>query len=726
MFVPLHLDVGGKLKAGSNTLAVCFTPPALAVKDTPALPWAGMGDPTAGSKRNVIRKAQFGWGWDWGPVLPTVGIWKAVELAVQPYAVLGDVQFTTLSLGKNNADARVRIDAAVRGVAHGLKAEVTLQDPSGATVLQEVLPVRDGTATVEATIAKPALWWTNDLGRPDLYTLRVRLLDGDAALDSDTRKVGIRTIAIDQSPDPDEPGTTFFRFVLNGIPIFARGACWIPASSYVGALTEKDYRWQIEDAAAGNMNMLRIWGGGIYEHDAFYNLCDANGVLVWQDFLFACAPYPDRDPAFVASVDTEVRYQIARLRHHPSIAVWCGNNENQWIHTMTRKPDGALPPLDGAHLYNEVMPKAVAELDPTTPYWPGSPDGGPHPNSMRAGDVHDWTVWHGIPPVPDDRPIGKLDRSPEGISYVRYAENMARFVSEYGIHASPALETLKRALPADQLTYRSPGMENLIKDRPKDKVNALLTTVTGIPETIQQYVDFTQITQAEGLKFAIEHFRRRMPHCSGSLIWQFNDCWPCVSWSILDYNGFAKAGYFYTRRAYAPVLASFKKLDDGAVELWITNETQSAFDDEMTIELGRFAGGALWRENARAKMAANTSGAVWRGDAAKIGAAADRYLHVTSDNAAVFDNRLFFAPIKDLVRPDSARPEVKVVQQGPHELAVTITAPDYLYFTHLIVPHGATRFSDNHFDLVKGQSRTVTVRNPEIVLKPEDVTVRVF
>ncbi len=235
------------------------------------------------------------------------------------------------------------------------------------------------------------------------------------------------------------------------------------------------------------------------------------------------------------------------------------------------------------------MPRAVAELDPTTPYWPGSPFGGPHPNSMLAGDVHDWTVWHGMPPVPVDRPVGRFEITPESVAYTRYAEDMARFIGEFGIQASPVMETLKRALPEDQRQLGSPGLLNRVKDRPKNKVDAMLIPVTGLPDSLEQYVDFTQITQAEGLKFGVEHFRRRTPHCSGTLIWQYNDCWPGISWSLVDYYGFGKASYFYIARAYAPVMASFKAAEDDAIELWIVNDRMQPTAGALNLALRAFA-----------------------------------------------------------------------------------------------------------------------------------------
>jgi len=725
MFRPYVFDVTDRLAAsGVNRLAVRFDPPADRLKNVEPPLWPGMGFTVGVNKRNMVRKAQFGWGWDWGPTLPTVGLWRPVTLEVVAPVGLDDVHFWTESIAADHHEAKVGVEVTARAVAKSLVADITLIDPYGKTAASVRAPVTDGKANCAFTLADPQLWWTHDFGAPALYRLQVLLIDGDEVVERRELKVGVRTIAIDQSPDPDEPGATFFRFVLNGRPIFARGSCWIPASSFVATLGEAQYRPLIESLADGAQNMVRIWGGGVYEHDAFYDLCDEVGLLVWQDFMFACAPYPQDDPAFVDSVATEVRYQISRLRNHPSMGLWCGNNENQMMQDFQRRPDVPEKPFLGALYYDEIIPEAVAALDPTTPYWPGSPAGGPHANSMLAGDVHDWTVWHGLPPVPVDRPVGRPNATPEGKAYTRYAEDMSRFVSEYGLHASPAMETLKRAIPEADLYYGSPALEHRIKDNPKDKVNTLLVTSTGLPTDLQEYVDFTQLMQAEGLKFAIEHFRRRMPHCSGSLIWQYNDCWPCVSWSLMDYNGFAKASWFYTRRAYAPAVASFKDLGEGNVELWISNERLEAIRETVTVSLVDLISGEAVTASVDVEVGSNASHEVWTLPSTWPAPTPGHALRVRSASGAFPDNRLFFAAIKDLRRPRDVKLEVSVTQRDPHTLEVTLQAPAYTLFAHLIVPHGWTRFSDNHFDLLAGERRTITVSNPDVVLRPEDVTVR--
>jgi beta-mannosidase len=684
------------------------------------------------TKRNVMRKAQFGYGWDWGPRLPTIGIWRPVELRRHRQAAIQGIHFATREIDRQQGRALVSVRVDVERFAGARPLDVVLalvpSDDEQPVVEQTLELAGIGTRLVtEASMAveQPSLWWTHDLGEPFLYTLQVKLLQDGNELAQTQQQVGIRTLELDQSPDPDEPGTRFFRFVLNGVPIFARGANWIPAHSFVGGLTTEHYEMLLTAARDANMNMLRIWGGGIYEHDAFYELCDRLGILVWQDFMFACAPYPQDDPDFVDEVRAEVRYQVKRLRNHPCMALWCGNNENQMIHHWVTLGQGQPVPLLGALYYDEIMPQVVQELDGFTPYWPGSPYGGPQPNSTVEGDVHDWHVWHGFPvdgAVADIAELFASGPKPEDVSFVHYAKDMGRFISEFGMHASPVYETLRRCIPTDQLYHHSPSMDHHNKDNPKNKGDNLMLTVTGLPRDLDEYIDFSMIAQAEGLKFGIEHFRRRKPHCSGTLFWQFNDCWPVLSWSVLDYYGFGKAGYFYVKRAYAPVLASFRQLEDGAVELWITNDTLQDVSDTIGIQLGIFAKGMVWEERRQVQVPANSSQVVWRGDARQVVAQPDHYLAVRSQGQRFPANRHFFAAVKDLERP-VAEPEISISSRGEHELLVGVHAPAYLYYVHLTVPDEHTHFSDNYFDLAAGETCTVVVTNRTIPLTPDMVSV---
>jgi beta-mannosidase len=708
---------------GSNTLALCFHPPLQQIEKAPFESWG------RNPERVMMRKAQFGYGWDWGPRLPTIGIWRPVELRRQRCASMQGMHFSTLEIDTNRNTALVAIQADVERFAgdQALALSIALHSPGslvGTTAAAERSLTLQGSgsqlsAKVYMEIENPQLWWTHDLGEPALYTLQATLYGDGDQLEQQQREVGIRTLELDQSPDTGEPGTRFFRFVLNGVPIFARGADWIPAHSFVGAISAERYEMLLRAAQEANMNMLRVWGGGIYEHDVFYELCNRSGILVWQDFMFACAMYPENNPGFVDEVEAEARYQVRRLRAHPCMALWCGNNENQWIHDRTYwdQPDYPVP---GSLYYNKLLPQIVQELDGKTAYWPGSPYGGNDYNSTEDGDLHNWQVWHGnLPRRFGEKP--RVDQSPEGVSFLHYAEDMGRFSSEFGMHASPVYETLRRNIPADQLSYHSPAMDHHNKDNPKNKGDNLMITVTGLPNNLEEYIDYSMIAQAEGLKFGIEHYRRRKPHCSGTLIWQLNDCWPVLSWSILDYYGFGKAGYFYTRRAYAPVLASFKERDDGGVELWICNDTLNEVTETLTIRSGTFANGTIWEDSCQIRAEANSSQVVWHCNAGKIMAGPDSYLSVHATNSLFPANRYFFSPIKELQRTP-APPEITITPDGEHELQVHLRAVSYTYFLHLMVPDERTHFTDNYFDLEAGESRMIIVSNRSITLTPKMVS----
>lgn len=715
MFVVWTFDLTGRVTPGqSHRLTVRFDPPALACDRGPTPVWSAFTDRISRSKRNLMRKAQFGWGWDWGPDLPTVGVWKPARIEVRPCAVIADLRFATLSVSDEIAQARIEV--AVEGSADDATLEIVLSDPDGAVVLRHRGDA--ASTTLPVAVEAPRLWWTADLGDQPFYRLTVRLTEGGRILDETARRVGLRTIAIDQSPDPDEPGATFFRFVLNGRPIFAKGACWVPSTSFVADVDAPAYRRLIDQAVAANMNMIRVWGGGVYEPDLFHDLCDEKGVLVWQDFMFACAHYPE-DDAFVALVSTEIEQQVRRLRHHPSLAVWCGNNESQAMHRINNDKAGEDGLLSGALLYEHIMPDLLARLDPGTPYWPGSPGGGPNPNSMRGGDVHDWTVWHGVPPIPDDAMIGDFGTTPEAVAWTRYAEDLSRFVSEFGLQAAPALATLERWMDPADLTPDSEGFLARIKDEAR-KADLMMAPVTGLPTTLRDYVDFTQWCQAEGLKFGMEHFRRRSPHCSGALIWQFNDCWPCVSWSLIDWDGVEKASFHAVRRAFAPVLASFREADDGQVELWITNDTREAVRGEVVVSLETLDGEVL-EQAAVAFDAPSSSHAVpWRGATTDR---ADVVLRARSTSGAFSAARHLFVPIARLALRSGARPITKIVRLGPTELRVDLGADTWLAFVHITSSRPDLRFSDNHFDLAAGETRSIRVTAPSSI-GPGDVTVR--
>ena len=710
MFREVSFDVTAHLVAGSNCLMVVFERPEDHLEPEAKVSWSLFN-----ADRPQWRKAQYGFGWDWGPNLPTVGIWRGVELRDEREAVLSGVHFYTQEIDLERQTALVSLKLEVERFAANspLRAFVQLIAPN-TEITERWLAFRHIGATARASLhlelEQPELWWTHELGTPALYTLRVTLerqsLEGHwTTLEVREQRVGVRTVALDQSPDPIERGARFFRFVLNGVPIFAKGACWIPADSFPGRLTPSRYAALVSAARDANMTMLRVWGGGIYEHDAFYECCDEQGILVWQDFMFSCAAYPET-PAMIREVELEAAYQVRRLRSHPCLALWCGNNESQWIHDIEyghTDPDS----VPGALYYDCILPSAVASFDGRTPYWAGSPLGGSDDNSHLEGDRHNWQVWHGNQP----RLFGERlvqDTSPAGVSFHHYEHDLGRFISEFGMHAAPSLETLRRVTPADQLYHHSPSLDHRNKDQPKNKGDHLMLPVTGLPENLEQYVMYSQYAQAEGLRVAIEHYRRRKPHCSGTLIWQFNDCWPALSWSLVDFYGTTKGAYDFVKRAYTPILVSVNINPGSELELWITNDLLSPYTDDLTLTWARFSGEQIAEETLRLSAAANSSRAVTRLAFPHGANLKDTYLKIHSSSAAFATAYRFFAPIKNLeLRATTLHASATSV--SAHEARVEVFAADFARFVHLSTTQRGVRFDDQFFDLEPKAKRVIRV-----------------
>jgi beta-mannosidase len=714
MFVPAEFDVTGRLRRGPNLIALRFDPISIAVK--------GRRGDGRWLPRALVRKAQYHFGWDWGPRLLTAGPWQGVRLETRRQARLTSVFFQTHFISAGGEQAEASVDVEVEHWA-GPPAEIEVSMVYAAQRLRAVTPVYgDGRASLGFSIPFPALWWTHDLGTPALYNLEVVLRTNAETLDRYRAKVGLRTITWDQSPDPDEPGTHFFTPVLNGVRLFARGANWIPADSFLSEVGEDRYRDLLELAVEGNMNMLRAWGGGVYEKESFYRTCDELGLLVWQDFMYACALYPDHDPAFRAEAEREARAVVRRLRNHACLALWCGNNENDWLDDQShwQEPGRDFP---GKRICHKVLPSVLAELDPGRFYWPSSPYGGNDHNDAAQGDRHNWQVWHGAvyPRRFGQKPEVRF--TPEGVSYRHYAEDFARFVSEFGMHAAPVSETLRRNVPAGQLTLGSEAFLYRNKDDPKDKGNHLMRAHTGLPANLEQYIDYSMIAQAEGLKFGIEHYRRRKPHCSGALFWQLNDCWPGLTWSVLDYYRFPKAGYFFAKRAYAPVLASFKPAGQG-FDLWIVNDTLAAYEDELTWGHGRLSGQVLHEERMQVSIPPNSSRLVKHiCTAALWDSPSSDYLYVRSGHGGFPANRNFLVEVKDLQRP-TARFESEKRAVSASEVKIRLSSDRFVYFVKLECGVDGTRYSDNYLDLFPGLDVVLNIRNVlGHAVTPDDIRI---
>ncbi|MGP6178569.1 glycoside hydrolase family 2 protein [Microbacterium sp. A196] len=671
------------------------------------------------------RKAIFSWGWDFSPRVASIGIWRHVELIRRQEAVIaGHHVWTDRIDADGTAHLRLQLEVDRFIVCHDLTATARITTPVGEMIELDV-PVEDGIGrsrtVIDIVLPNAELWWTHDLGNPALHRLQLQLEGPQGALDEVEDRIGVRTIELDRSDDPE--GGRLFRFILNGVSTFARGAAWIPADMLVGSVSEERYRSLLTLATDGGMTMLRVWGGGVYEHDAFYSLCDELGLLIWHDFMFANAEYPsESSPQLCAEVTAEAEYQVRRLRNRPSLALWCGNNESQLFHGMGYH--NLEPGEWGWNIFFQILPDVVAREDGRTPYWPGSPwgeaaeEGFMAPGGVLDGDRHAWEVWHGI-----DFGAGSEDYPSVGEArhYRRYARDRGKFISEFGIHASPEVTTLRRWIDDDLLSVHSPTFDAHNKDHPKNKGDAILEIITGLPKTMDEYIDFSMVSQSEGLKFGIEHYRHRQPHNNGTLVWQLNDSWPGFSWSIIDYDGVPKAGYYAAKRAFQPVIALF--VNEGErLELWLSNSTAAAVAITAEVSLEEFDGTVQLSERVTQTVPAGESVLAWFGPSPADPAIV---AWVRSYDGSFPDNRFFFGEIRELpfAPADLA---VQIESGAPGSATVTVSANTLAYLVRIPSPAPGVRFSDNYFDVAPGRLAHIEVTGLPAEFDPHELQVHAY
>ncbi|WP_406441718.1 glycoside hydrolase family 2 protein [Streptomyces sp. NBC_01613] len=504
-----------------------------------------------------LRKMACSFGWDWGPTLVTAGIWRPVRLERWSTARIARVRpVVTVEGGEGVVELHVEVERT------RVEAPLTVEATVGGVRARAEL---DGTAgVVRLRVPDVRLWWPRGYGEQPLYDVELTLLHGHEPLDAWRRRVGFRTVELDTSADAHGTG---FTLVVNGERLFARGVNWIPDDVFPSRITRERYRERLGQAAGAGVDLVRIWGGGIYESEDFYDACDELGLLVWQDFPFACAAYPEEQP-LRGEVEAEARENVVRLMPHPSLVLWNGNNENLWGFRDWGWEERLGGDSWGEGYYLGVLPRVVAELDPTRPYTAGSPWSGSwdrHPNDPAHGTHHSWEVWN------------RED-------YAEYRSEVPRFVAEFGWQAPPAYATLRRALPGEELAAGSPGMLHHQKaDDGNGKLERGLARHFAVPEgDFDRWHYLMQVNQARAVAAGIEHWRSHWPVCAGTVVWQLNDCWPVTSWAAIDGDGREKPLYHELRRLYADRLLTLQVRDSGLV-LAAVNQAAEAWTGTLVL-----------------------------------------------------------------------------------------------------------------------------------------------
>lgn len=695
-----EFDVKGVLKAGENQITVKFNSPTRFIKDAYAQSRAdGSSDAMVGFP--LLRKAHCMFGWDWGPRLPDAGIWRDISILGISTARIRDVY-----VRQHHKDGRVtlEVDTHVTKITGDPPVAVKVTAPDG-----KLFSAQGEHALIE--IEDPQLWWPNGLGEQPLYTVEVTLGDD---LNSWRRNLGLRTLTVTRRKD--QWGETFCHCV-NGVDVFAMGADYIPEDNLLPRVNPERTRRLLEDAKAANMNCIRVWGGGYYPADDFYDSCDELGLLVWQDFMFACAVY-NLTEEFEENIKAEFVDNIRRLRHHPSLALWCGNNEmeqfvacGEWVSAPRQK-------ADYIKMYEYIIPKILKEEDPQTFYWPASPSSGGSfdaPQDPNRGDVHYWDVWHGLKPFTD------------------YRNYLFRYVSEFGFQSFPCMQTIESFTAPEDRNVFSYVMEKHQRNASANgRIVSYLSQMYLYPGNLSELVYASQLLQAQAMQYGVEHWRRNRneERCMGAVVWQLNDCWPVASWASIDYFGRWKALHYYEKRFFAPVLISCH--EEGILSQ-NTNVNAEPFDLKKTAQLNvsnetryPFTGKALWSlrrpdasviQSGSFDVEVSPMSALWlpRQDFSGEATYDCYYSYQLLDDAGslVGEGSVLFCAPKHFHFAD---PQLEARVEGDE---IVVSAKAYARSVELMA--GAdTLLSDNYFDMDAGTKRVKILRG-EI---PQTVTAR--
>lgn len=565
------------LHPGKNEIQIVFRSVLRFIEDYPYEAHKKINYIPCGSMKGnqLLRKAHSMFGWDWGPQTIDAGIFRDIYLQGYSHARIEDIRIHQQHAKNVSVQTSITLSESVPGQ----KLCVELSEDGADKPLQTKLckTNADGVAAVDFVIENPKLWWPNDYGDQPLYIVRTTLLDEDGtSLESITRRIGLRTLTISQ--EKDEWGNEF-AFCVNGVKIFTRGGNYIPDDCLYTRITEKKLDYILESCRRAHFNCVRVWGGGYYPSDAFYDLCDEKGLIVWQDLMYACNVYDVTD-AFAENCRQETYDNVRRLRHHASLGLWCGNNEieSAWDHWGDFQKETPYLRADYIRLFEEVLPKAVQEADGETFYWHSSPSSGgcfDNPDDANRGDTHYWDVWHGQKPFTD------------------YRKYFFRFCSEFGFQSFPCTKTVNSFTLEDDRNIFSRVMESHQKnDAANGKMLYYLSENLRYPKDLTHLLYASQVLQGMAIKYGVDHWRRNRGRCMGTLYWQINDDWPAPSWSSIDYFGRWKALHYMAQKFYAPHAVSMT-LEDHRCHVYFSNESFETTEYSLTLSIRDLSGNVL-------------------------------------------------------------------------------------------------------------------------------------
>jgi len=699
MFQEWRFDVKSKLHAGQNDLRIVFPAPmkaaeAIAEKD----PWHSR---THTDPKGYIRKAVYEFGWDWGPRFATSGVYKPAYLEVWDSARVQDVFVEQETVTPVSAHLDVHVDILASketktnvSISYGLAGEELHMD--------RAVTLAAGTNRISfpIEIAYPELWYPSGYGAQPIYHFHVSVKKDGRELDDANVKTGLRSVVLRR--ELDKWGRSF-EFVINGIPVFAKGADIIPFDSFPDRVTTEKYRHILQSAKDANMNMVRLWGGGYYETQEFYDICDELGLMVFHDLMFGNNWQPGTYD-FKQNIEREAEYQMTRLRNHPSIVLWDGNNETEELREWNG--NGQLPPAVHERIWEDyltefsgILARTEARVDPEIPYWPSTPsaDYEELTDAYQSGDNHDWSVWHG------------------GADFTDYEKRPWRFVSEYGFQSFPEMKTIESfTLPEDRTSIFTPVMKAHQKNGDGNRlIQEYMKRYFGEPKDFASFLYASQVLQAEGIKVGAESFRRKRPETMGSLFWQLNDCWPVASWSSIDYYGRWKALQYYARRFYAPVLVS-PHIEGGTLSVYIVSDKTAPLDGTLHLRIMDFSGKVIKETSQSVNIdplaskiyqqlpLVQLSGANALNWSGLVGVA-----DLTVGGHEVSRNLVYFVPSKQIVLPHvSVAAEITQAGDG---YEVTLSSPGLARDVYVSFGELDAEFSDNYLDLLPGEKQTIRI-----------------